>query len=371
MTVLAFLCALGAVQALLLGTVLLYSKHNRTANRLLGAFACVCAIVIAAAVMKSSHVYIHVPHLSFVPDPFYYFAVPLLYLYVRTLISPQPLRPGDAWHLVPAIVAAVYLSWTWYLQSADAKRLVLLALEQGAFPKWFYIKSVALLIQGLGYIAAILWIVYRDLRTEARPARAARAWVGRNARAVIFVLGLFWMVGVLRVLRFFGYLDQFRLQENLVLPLMIAVLVYLVCYSALRQPDMVFGPPDAAKKYERSGLSAEAAKAGLEKLTAYMDSHKPYLDGELTLQELGSKVGLAPNHLSQIINDTWKMGFHEFLNSHRVHAAEALLQDPGSGGRSVLEIAYDVGFNSKSAFNAAFRRHRGMTPTEFKEKVAV
>src|SRR5690349_21497190 len=121
MTVLAFLCVLGAVQAVLLGTVLLCAKHNRTANRLLGGFALIAAIIIAAAVMKSSNVYIRFPHLSWVPDPFYYLGVPFLFLYVRTLISAQPLRPADAWHLVPTIVVAVFLTSTWYLQSAEAK----------------------------------------------------------------------------------------------------------------------------------------------------------------------------------------------------------------------------------------------------------
>ena len=371
MTVLAFLCVLGAVQAVLLGTVLLCAKHNRTANRLLGAFAWIAAIVIAAAVMKSSGVYIRYPHLSFVPDPFYYLGVPFLFLYVRTLLSSQPLRPRDAWHLALTIAVAVYLTSTWYVQSAEAKRAVLLQLEQGAFPKWFYMKSVALLVQGLGYIAAILWILYRGNKTGERPLRAAaRAYVSRNARAVIIVLGLFWIVGALRVMRFFGYFDQFRIQENLILPLMLAVLVYLICYSALRQPDMLFGPPDPAKKYERSGLSPDAARAGLDRLTTYMSAHKPYLDGDLTLQDLASKVGLAPNHLSQVINDGWKMGFHEFLNSHRVRAAESLLQDPAAAQRSILEIAHEVGFNSKSAFNAAFQRHKGMTPTEFRAESA-
>ena len=365
MTVLAVLCVLGALQSVLLGTVLLCAKHNRTANRLLGAFAWIAGIIIAAAVMKSSGVYVRFPHLSFVPDPFYFLAVPLLFLYVRTLISPQSLRPRDAWHLAPAVGVAVYLS-PWYLQSPEAKRLVLLQLEQAAFPQWFYIKSVGLLIQGLGYIGATLWSVYRHDRTMERPARAARAYVSRNARFVIAVLVVFWIAGVFRVLRFFGYLDQFAVQENLILPLMIAVLVYFVCYSALRHPDTLYGPPDAAKKYERSGLSPEAAEAGLQRLTAYMSAQKPYLDGDLTLQDLASKVDLVPNHLSQIINDSWKMGFQEFLNSHRVKAAEAMLLDPSFADRSILDVAYEAGFNSKSAFNAAFQRHRGMTPSEFR-----
>jgi AraC-like DNA-binding protein len=194
--------------------------------------------------------------------------------------------------------------------------------------------------------------------------------MSRNARFAIGVMAVFLIAGAFRVLRFFGYFDRFNLQENLILPLMAAVLIYLVSYTALRHPDRIYGPPDPAKKYERSGLSTQAAEAGLARLTAYMSAEKPHMNEGLTLQDLASRVDLAPNHLSQVINENWKMGFHEFLNSYRVKAAETMLLDPARGDHSILEIANEAGFNSKSAFNAAFRRHRGMTPSEFRSQSA-
>jgi AraC-like DNA-binding protein len=65
------------------------------------------------------------------------------------------------------------------------------------------------------------------------------------------------------------------------------------------------------------------------------------------------------------------VGFQEFLNSYRIKAAESMLLDPAAGDRSILEIAYEAGFNSKSAFNAAFRRHRGMTPSDFRKSAEI
>ena len=370
MTILAFLCVLGIVQAILLGAVLFFAKNNRNANRLLAAFSWVVAIWVSASVMRSSGLYHRFPHISYVVDPFFFCALPILFLYVRALLSGQPLTRRDAWHFAPAVVVALYLL-PWHTQPPEVKQLVLRdALPGGPYASWFYIKAGALLVQGVGYISAIFWISYRHAKTVDRPMRAARAYVFRNARFAIGVLVVFWIAGILRVLQFFGYVDRFGLQENLILPFMVTVLVYLVCYSALRHPERLYGPEDPARKYERSGLSPEAAKAGLERLTTCMDAQKPYLDGGLTLQQLGEKVGLAPNHLSQIVNDTWKMGFQEFLNSYRVKAAESRLLDPTARERTVLEIAYEVGFNSKSAFNAAFQRHRGMTPTEFRRKSA-
>ena len=78
--------------------------------------------------------------------------------------------------------------------------------------------------------------------------RAARAYVFRNARFVIGVLSVFWIVGIFRVLKFFGYVNRLNLQENLVLPLMISVVVYLVCYSALRHPEALLRPSRCLQK---------------------------------------------------------------------------------------------------------------------------
>src|SRR5688572_8964843 len=231
MTVLAFLSVLGAVQAVLLGAALFFAKNNRVPNRLLGSWAWVVAIWISAAVMMSSGIYVRFPQLSYVLDPFFFFVSPLLYLYVRAILSPASLRPSDALHLLPAIVVAIYLV-PWYMQPTEEKRLILLQLQRGAFPQWFYIKSVALLVQGLAYIAIILWTLYRHSKTMERPLREASAFFSRNARFVIAGLALFWIAGVFRVLRFFGYFDQFKIQENLVLAVMAAVVVYLVSYTA-------------------------------------------------------------------------------------------------------------------------------------------
>ena len=90
------------------------------------------------------------------------------------------------------------------------------------------------------------------------------------------------------------------------------------------------------------------------------------------MNDIIRKVALRhmPRWLSQIINDNWGVGFQEFLNSYRIKAAEVMLLDPAAGDRSILDVAYEAGFNSKSAFNAAFRRHRGTTPSEFRKKSA-
>src|SRR4051812_34051967 len=114
MTVLVFLCVLGALQTILFGTVLFFAKNNRSANRLLGGFAWVAAIFISAAVMTSTGIYLRFPHLSFVSDPFFFCALPLLFLYIRSILWPGSLCLKDAGHFGLPLAVAIYLL-PWYL----------------------------------------------------------------------------------------------------------------------------------------------------------------------------------------------------------------------------------------------------------------
>jgi AraC-like DNA-binding protein len=91
-----------------------------------------------------------------------------------------------------------------------------------------------------------------------------------------------------------------------------------------------------------------------------------YLKPDLTLPVLAEEVGCSVNHLSQVINSGFEMSFFDYVNNYRVrHAKELLLKMDGKKG-AILNIAFTVGFNSNSAFYAAFKKHVGMAPAMFR-----
>ena len=99
-----------------------------------------------------------------------------------------------------------------------------------------------------------------------------------------------------------------------------------------------------------------------------METEKPWLENDLTLADLASRAGLSPHHLSQVLNDTIGRTFFDFVNGFRVREVQRCLADPAYSGQGVLAIAMAAGFNSKAAFNAAFRRHAGMTPSQYRHQ---
>ena len=126
-----------------------------------------------------------------------------------------------------------------------------------------------------------------------------------------------------------------------------------------------------AKRYGNSSLFHEKADDYLNKLKLVMEEEKPYLDSGLTLHKLSEYVGITPQHLSQVINERLNQNFADFVNSYRIMEAKRLLVDPRGDLLTILAIAEEVGFNSKSSFNSAFKKISGMTPTEYKKSFPV
>jgi AraC-like DNA-binding protein len=100
----------------------------------------------------------------------------------------------------------------------------------------------------------------------------------------------------------------------------------------------------------------------------YVKENKPYLNPELTLDQLASQLSLRPRVLSKVINEELGQNFYDFINRNRIEEASLLLNNPKDRKITVLEVLYEVGFNSKSSFNTLFKKYTGLTPSEFKKK---
>lgn len=122
--------------------------------------------------------------------------------------------------------------------------------------------------------------------------------------------------------------------------------------------------PETGVKYERSSLSQLEAKREAEDLLRYMREEKPYLDPDLTLQNLAEKLNMTRNHLSQVLNEYCGLKFYDFINSFRVEEAKSMMMR-NYLQNNILQTAFDAGFNSKTTFYAAFKKAIGLSPSEY------
>lgn len=121
----------------------------------------------------------------------------------------------------------------------------------------------------------------------------------------------------------------------------------------------------ARNKYAKSGLSSGQLLEYKRELDAIMSEQAVYMRSGLTLPHLAQVVGCSVNHLSQVINAGFGMSFFDYVNRYRIEYAKQLLNGLEDQG-AVLKVAFSVGFNSNSAFYAAFKKHVGMTPAQYR-----
>ncbi|WP_314243937.1 AraC family transcriptional regulator [Empedobacter tilapiae] len=112
----------------------------------------------------------------------------------------------------------------------------------------------------------------------------------------------------------------------------------------------------------------EEKNAAIKSLKDFMVKNKPYLDSSLTIQNLAEQVEMPVKDLSTLINLYMDKHFFDFVNEYRIEKAIQILKDPAQKQLTVLEILYQVGFNSKSSFNTSFKKYTGKTPTDFRKE---
>lgn len=115
--------------------------------------------------------------------------------------------------------------------------------------------------------------------------------------------------------------------------------------------------------YKKSGLKVDVAQQKYNELLDLMQQQKPYLKPKLTLTNLAKDLSISPNHLSQIINQFEGQNFNDFVNKYRVE--EFIHKAFENKQFSFLALALESGFNSKSTFNAVFKKHKSLTPSQF------
>ena len=149
-------------------------------------------------------------------------------------------------------------------------------------------------------------------------------------------------------------------------PVIFSFVMYFMTYLGLKQNNIFIQEP----RYSNSAFTPAEIEQCFEKLQHLMVANRPYKDALLTLPKLARQLIVSPNLLSQAINEKAKMNLPDYINSYRIKEARQMLISSSHANEKIASIAFDTGFNTLSAFNAAFRKFVQMTPSEFRKKSA-
>ena len=127
-------------------------------------------------------------------------------------------------------------------------------------------------------------------------------------------------------------------------------------------------PVEKEKSYANYGLKQEEAVLLSQRLKKYMENEKPYTNIDLTLKNLAIALETYPHYVTQVLNTVFNQNFYDFINTYRIEESQKRLLDPQFKNLTILAIAYDCGFNSKSTFNRIFKQKTGFTPSEYRNR---
>lgn len=308
----------------------------------------------------------------------------LLWLFVIRLTDDptrEPTRPRLVWHSLPvgfACVVSIYIL------------LLPRALQDGLQPGaehmvvWQTLALIGLylstvLFYGLLPIYAILILrrlkQYRRRLKDFFASTEARemAWVWWLAAAVL----VFWGFNLISIV-----LSLFDLEEpgadtfGSLLPAIAVnyILIWSIALWGMRQsPGIMLPPPQniakveptvPVRKYSKSNLDDVRLDRIATKIEALMAEQKLYLEPDLSLWDLAGRIGVTTHYASQALNEKLGERFFDYVNRWRVRAAANQLR---TSKATILTIAYEVGFNSRSSFYTAFKREFGVTPSQYRK----
>ncbi len=381
---LGLLIATLAQSSLLIGALLTVKNSNKEANYILSIIIGLFSYYMLIKILCGMELIRDYPHFTRT-----YRLIPFLvwvafYYYIKAMTNPNfRFQRKDMIHLIPFVLYFL-ISLPYFFSDQTTK------LQAISAPTPTHLRVAVILQTALLFIYLLISAkVLKNHKEKIKDIFSNLENIKLNwLRHLLLTFGITWGLAFIN-----GFFLKQQVVEFVVPPIVLCVIIYTIGFYALKQPvifnvsfedrrpattiiEPALAPPPLVtqptkngqtQKYERSGLSPKKLLEYRKKLITYLESEKPYTNNDLKLNDIADYLELPSHHLSQIINTGLNRNFYDLINSYRIEEAKRELTDLAKQHVSILAIAYEVGFNSKSAFNNAFKKHTLMTPSQYKK----
>ena len=336
-------------------------SNNRTANRFL-ALALVTMILWMTRILAIDvNLQSYLPRWDWLPMQFLLALGPLIYFYVLKITRPEyHFRWRDLLHFGPLLVEQAALA----LEINESGRTGAATYATHAFALLNPPLQLLIFISLITYLYKSHKLIenfYRRLQPVLMDrSRLEFRWL----RRLLAATGLLWVLWIAyAAVDYFGYRNQLGIHVYYPFYIFFVAIIIWTAAAAFLKPQA--GLLAQASPAVKPSPSAELKQKGIWLKNA-IKQNRYYLDPELSLSSLAEKLELTTHELSRIINSALKKSFNEFISEYRVAEVIRKMQDPAYDHITLLGIAYESGFNSKSTFNLTFKKITGKTPAEYK-----
>ncbi len=371
--------------------LILLSKSGKTiADKVLVVWLLFIALHIFLYYISRDGNWVNYEHLLGIAAPFPLLHGPLLYEYTAALIGRLPAKKWTLLlHLLPAITAYVALIPFFMLPAAKK-----LDMETYLTEPMFTLNTVLRImisVSGVVYVVWSLWLLKQHRKKIVQEFSYTDKINLRWLQYLIYGVGFVWVaviignntliysLGVLLVV-FIGYygikqVGIFTQQQ----PIIQTATNISAASSGIfpAQGDEISETEESPgeekephqKKYRKSGVSEADERDIHHRLIWLMEEKAVYRDPEITLAQLAAMLNVHPNSLSQVINSQEQKTFYDYINELRINDFKYRIQQPENSRFTLLALALECGFNSKTTFNRNFKKVTGISPSEYLQTI--
>lgn len=381
----------GIIITFFLVILLAGKKGNSKADKILALWLGVTGLHLLSYYIYITGTYTSFPYLLGWEIPMPLLHGPFLFLYTSALTHPSQNRKTTLLHFVPFVLA--FLSLLPFFSLPFSKQIEIYQKQGAGYELLVNIILGAVMISGVVYTLL-------SLRVLAKHRRAIKEQFSFTEK--INLKWLFYLIigsSIIWILVIFSH-DEFIFTA-------VVLYVFFIGYFGIKQvgiftnqiPQLVVDRPaefragydvtpaekainsadpqnlnsgqPATIKYEKSRISAGEMTTIHQNLSALMQKEKLFKEPELSLSEIAQKLDVHPNTLSQVINSLEQKNFYEYINLQRIEEFKQLVMLPGNQKYTLLSLAFECGFNSKTSFNRNFKKATGLSPSEYLKQVNV
>jgi AraC-like DNA-binding protein len=384
----------GIVITFFLSIILIAKRGKTQSDKILAIWLSLTCLHFTFYYIFATGAYVQFPYwLGYeLPLPLMY--CPFLYLYASSLTAKTKFGWKSLLHFIPA--AALYVRLIPFYISSVEERIYVYQHKGIGYESVIELNQIAIIISGVTYIILTLLMLHRhrkNIENEfSNTDKINLNWLryltyGTSAIWMVIILGLddkwiyttaafyVFFLGVFGIRQVGIFSNQkLRIEKNKIdngNNLEVTETIEDSNYES-SSPEIVVAPEKVIviglpekMKYRKSSLREEDGKRIHEELIDLMAKKELYKNPELTLAEVAGHLNVHPNIISQVINSFEKRSFYDYVNSQRVEEFKKLTLDSNHRQFTLLAIAFECGFNSKTAFNRNFKKVTNMSPSEF------
>lgn len=365
-----------ALSQTLFAIILLASKRPKWVyDRILIVLLTVIAWIIVGSLFRSANKFDFF-FKNFNLVPFTISLIPLLYLYVRTSINENPrFRKKDLFHFsLPAILL---------IESIIVPGMYKIEEDMYHSPE---INAVTFIYGGISLVFILIYILIIFRMIKQHQAELPNLFSFTSSRItfnwikIVILLFVFnWIITGLATAVNISFRNQV-IDPGVVFFINLGIFSFAISYFGFFQPSLFFSPrgselvPEVRQtqvneqdkvKYRKSNLTEEKAMEYLGQITSLLETERLFLQPDLSIQEVSDRLDAPKHYLTESLNTYMGKNFYTLINEYRIKEFKTLAADEKNQHLTLLGMAYDSGFNSKSAFNMVFKKQTGETPSQF------